>query len=97
MSGIVSFDICAVFETQEEMKKTYGIYAKPIKPKSNEDLIEIIYRILTNFQNEAMTIDEYCISEYDNKKMKLIKYSENIWKQWQPAKEQAKLKWIKGE
>ena len=95
MSGIASFDICAVFETQEEMKKTYGIYAKPIKLKPNEDLIESIYRMLTDFDN-TMTVDEYCISEYDNKKMKLIKYSEDIWKQWQPAKEQAKLKWIKG-
>lgn len=26
--------------------------------------------------------------------MKLLKYSEEIWKQWNPAEEQTKLKWM---
>lgn len=90
LSGIVSFDICAVFETNEKLKKTYGIYAKPIK--RSEDFMNNLINILLNV-NETITIDEYCINEYDNKKFKLLKYSKDIWKQWNPAENQANLKW----
>lgn len=93
LSGIVSFDICAEFETNEKLKKTYGIYVKPIKSEGN--FIEDLMKLFFDFYEE-ITIDEYCINEYDNKKFKLLKYSEDIWKQWQPLGEQAKLKWIIG-
>lgn len=91
LSGIVTFDVCAVFETEEKLHKTYGIYAKPIK--STENSIEDLMNLLGGF-NERFTANEYCITEYDNKKMKLIKYSEEIWKQWNPIEEQTKLKWV---
>lgn len=91
LSGIVSFDICAVFETEEKLQKTYGVYAKPIKPTGNpmEDLI----KLLCGF-NENFTADEYCITEYNKQKLKLTKYSEDIWKQWNPVEEQQELKWV---
>lgn len=90
LSGIVTFDVCAVFETDEKLKKTYGIYAKPIKSTENsiEDLINLFDGLNARFK-----ATEYCITEYDKNKMKLIKYSEDIWKQWNPVKEQQKLKW----
>lgn len=90
LSGIVTFDICAVFETEEKMKKTYGIYAKPFKSTGNpmEDLINLLMGFTDRF-----TADEYCITEYNKNNMKLLKYSENIWKQWNPAEIQTKLQW----
>ena len=91
LSGIVSFDICAVFETEESLQKTYGVYAKPIKSTGNpmEDLIKLLCGL-----NDKFTADEYCTTQYDKKTMKLIKYSEDIWKQWNPSEQQPNLKWI---
>lgn len=91
LSGIASFDICAVFETKETLKKTYGIYAKPIKSTGNffEDLLN-----LYNGYNDKFKANEYCITEYNKEKMKLLKYSEEIWDQWNPAEEQSNLKWV---
>lgn len=90
LSGIATFDVCAVFETEEKMNKTYGVYAKPIKSTGNpmEDLMNLFMGFTDRF-----TADEYCITEYSKKTMKLLKYSEEIWKQWNPAEEQLKLKW----
>lgn len=90
LSGIVSFDICAVFETDEILNETYGIYAKEIK--SSGDIVKDLMNLLNNF-NEKFTANEYCTTEYDNKKFKLIKYSEDIWSQWIPREEQKELKW----
>lgn len=91
LSGIVNFDICVVFETSKKLRETYGIYAKPIKVTGNtlEDLMNIF-----NGYNEKFTATEYCTTQYNNKNFKMIKYSENIWKQWKPEKEQSELKWI---
>lgn len=91
LSGIVNFDVCVVFETTKELKKSYGIYAKPIKAIGNqlEDLMNLLKGC-----NENFTATEYCTTEYNNKHLKLIKYSENIWQQWQPGEEQSNLKWI---
>ena len=90
LSGIATFDVCAVFETEEKMQKTYGIYAKPLKSTGNpmEDLINLLMGFTDRF-----TADEYCITEYNKNNMKLLKYSENIWKQWNPAEAQTKLQW----
>lgn len=90
LSGIVTFDICAVFETEEKMQKTYGIYAKPLKSTGN--LMEDLINLLMGF-TDRFTADEYCITEYNKNNMKLLKYSENIWKQWNPAEIQTKLQW----
>lgn len=91
LSGIVTFDVCAVFETEKKLHKTYGIYAKPIKSTGNpmEDLINL----LCGF-NDRFTANEYCITEYNKETMKLLKYSEEIWKQWNPKEKQEKLKWL---
>lgn len=91
LSGIVSFDVCAIFETKEKLNKTFGIYAKPIKSTGNpfEDLLNLFSGFTDKF-----TANEYCITEYNKKTMKLLKYSEEIWKQWKPLEEQSKLKWI---
>jgi len=93
LSSIVSFDICAIFETKEKnLKKSYGIYAKPIKSTDNpmEDLIKILFDF-----NERFTATEYCTTSYNNKDFKLIKYSENIWKQWNIRENQSDLVWKK--
>lgn len=91
LSGIATFDVCAVFETNENLNRTYGIYARPIKSTGNpmEDLVNL----LCGF-NDRFKANEYCITEYDKNKMRLIKYSEDIWKQWNPTEEQQKLKWV---
>jgi hypothetical protein len=91
LSGIVSFDICAVFETEKKLQKTYGIYAKPIKSTGNLrlDLMNLYMRLSDKF-----TANEYCTTKYDNKNFKLIKYSKNIWSQHEVCKEQPELKWI---
>lgn len=90
LNGIATFDVCAVFETKENLNKTYGVYAKPIKSTGN--LMEDWIKLLCGF-NDRFKANEYCITEYDKNKMKLIKYSENIWQQWNPTKQQPKLKW----
>lgn len=90
LSGIATFDICAVFETNIKLNKTYGIYAKPIKTTGNvlTDLINLYSGYMDHFK-----ANEYCITEYSRQTMKLIKYSEDIWSQWDPTECQSKLKW----
>ena len=90
LSGIVTFDVCVVFETEENLNKSYGVYAKPIKPTGN--ILEDLINLYNNF-TDSFKANEYCITEYSNKTMKLLKYSKEIWKQWKPAEEQSKLKW----
>lgn len=87
---IATFDICAIFETKEKLNKTFGIYAKPIKKTGN--LAEDFMNLLSNLK--SFRADEYCTTEYSQEKMKLIKYSEGIWEQWNPIEIQTKLKWI---
>ena len=90
LSGIVTFDVCAVFETEKKLNKTYGVYAKPIKSTGNsfEDLLNLFARFTDTF-----TANEYCITKYNNKDFKLLKYSEDIWKQWQSIEEQQEFIW----
>lgn len=90
LSGNVSFDVCAVFETNTELNKTYGVYASPIKPTGSflEDMFN-----LYNGWNDSFTATEYCCQSYSNKDFKLIKYSRNIWQQWDRFEEQQNLKW----
>ncbi len=90
LSGIVSFDVCAVFETKKQLNKKEASYAKPIDTTGNI-LTDIIN--LMNGWNEEFKVTEYCCTEYDNKTFKLLKYSTNIWQQWKPLEKQLKLKW----
>ncbi len=87
LSGIVTFDICAVFETKKKLNKTYGVYAKPIKNTGNsfEDLLNIFFI-------DSFKADEYSTPKYSSKDFKLLKYSENIWQQWKP-REESKFVW----
>lgn len=92
VSGLVSFDICAVFETSKELNKGYGIYAEPIRSTGN--FAEDILNLMLGF-NERFSATEYCTTEYSSKDFKLIKYIENLWGSWEPRKEQSELKWKK--
>ena len=93
LSGIVAFDICAVFETKKKLNKTYGMYAKPIKSTGNFaiDLLNMSLHYMDNF-----TANEYCTTEYSSEDFKLLKYSENIWQQWKPEEEESKFVWKEG-
>ena len=83
LSGIVSFDICAIFETKRDnLKERYGRYHK-----QNTLLIPCIFP-------QVFYATEYCTTKYNNKDFKLIKYSEDIWKQWSIQEEQKDFNWI---
>lgn len=82
LSGLVSFDICAVFETdRSNLKERYGRYHK-----TNTLLTPCIFP-------QVFYATEYCTTKYSNKDFKLIKFSEDIWGQWSIAEEQEDLKW----
>lgn len=95
LSGIVSFDICAVFETEENLSETYGIYSKGLKSSGNprQDLIALL---LGYKQIDTFKATEYCTISYNKDEFKLVKYSENVWEQWKLAEEQIELKWKEG-
>lgn len=88
LAGIVSLDVCAVFETDEKfLKKTKGIYRICKKGKNySEDLINLR-------QNKQQEINEYCTIQYDKTNFKLIKYSEHIDKQWDLPYRQKEFNW----
>lgn len=90
LSGIVSFDVCAVFETDAKLKKGYGVYAEPIERTG--DFIEDMMRLLNGY-TKTFTATEYSINQYSNKNFKLIKYIENVWEQWKPLEKQKELMW----
>lgn len=83
LSGIVSFDICAVFEVdRNRLKERYGRYKK-----------QSIMPIPCMFPS-IFYATEYCTTEYSNKDFNLIKYSEDIWRQWRLIEEQEDLEWV---
>lgn len=61
LSGIVSYEVCVVFETTKELKKTQGKYAVP-------------FSHATGFF-DSFIADEYCIDSYSKDDFKLLKYS----------------------
>lgn len=84
LSGLVSFDICAVFETNKSnLKERYGRYHKYNG-----------YSLIPSIFTSRFYATEYCTTEYSNKDFKLIKFSEDIWGQYEPIEEQYELKWI---
>lgn len=93
LSGIVSFDVCAVFEVDKKiLNKTYGVYASPIKRTGDiEELINLLKGL-----NDKFTATEYCTTKYNNKDFKLVKYTENLWDQWLLYDEQEELDWKRG-
>lgn len=90
LSGIVDFHVCAIFETDKKLNKTYGVYAKPIKRTGNfiEDLLMLSNEFFDNFKT-----NEYCTTKYNDKDFKLLKYSEDIWSQWKSKGLQQELLW----
>lgn len=57
LKGIVSDDLCAEFETDENnLKKSWGIYADPYGSFFS-----------------TITVDEYCTEQYNNKDFKLLR------------------------
>lgn len=96
LSGIVSFDICAVFETNKKLNKSYGEYAKPIKDYDKKNPFEFIIDLLTHLEDvpeNRIKINEYCTEKYSKEDFKLIKYSEDIWNQWNIIDHQNELVW----
>lgn len=96
LSGIVSFDICAVFETNKKLNKSYGEYAKPIKDYDKKNPLEFLINLLDCWEDipeNRMKINEYCTKKYSKADFKLIKYSENIWNQWNIIEHQNELIW----
>lgn len=90
LSGIATLDICAIFETNMKLNKTYGIYANPIKPSGN--ILQDLLNLYSNYDSKFKA-NEYCTTQYNNKDFKLIKYSENLWHQWNTLEEQTKILW----
>ena len=83
LSGLVSFDVCAVFEVDKsKLKERWGQYHKNT------------YALIPCMFPSRLYATEYCTTEYSNKDFKLIKFSENIWDQYDILEEQKKLKWI---
>jgi hypothetical protein len=93
LSGVVNFDICAIFEVDKKLlHKTYGIYAEPLKKfEENFSIEELINTLQGN--GKTIKIDEYCTTFYNKSAFKLIKYSQDIWNQWNPFEMQKELKW----
>lgn len=96
LSGIASFDICAVFETNKKLNKTCGEYAKPIKDYDKQNPLKFYYDLIMLSQDiseNRIKINEYCTKKYSKADFKLIKYSENIWSQWNIIDHQKELVW----
>ena len=92
LSGLVSFDICAVFEVNKnKLEESWGIYHKPIEPALTGNLFLDILNSL--YSNEKFTATEYCTTKYSNKDFKLISFSTNIWEQYDKLENQKELKW----
>ena len=96
LSGIASFEICAVFETKKKLNKTYGEYAKPIKDFDKQNPLQFYHDLIMLSQDipeNRMRINEYCTKKYSKADFRLIKYSENIWSQWNIIDHQKELVW----
>lgn len=69
LSGLVSTDICAIFEVDEkELIKSWGKYAKPIQN---------IKELFANWF-EGFIANEYCATKYSKEKFKLIKHTKPV-------------------
>ena len=100
LSGIVSDEVCVIFETNKELKETYRIYADPFG-----SFFETITRdeyCTTTYNKENFTIKKIAIPNYKNKwkwykdinsfcdKLKLIEQEEIKEKKKNQIKEKAK-------
>lgn len=82
VSGIVSFDLCVVFETEKDkLIKSSGIYAKP--DKRGKSLFDVLSAIATNKGTENFKAIEYCTTHYSSKDFKMLKYAIPKWFEWE--------------
>lgn len=92
LSGLVSFNICAVFEVDKsKLRQSWGIYHKIKEPVIVGNLLIDLLKAMNS--EEHFTATEYCTSEYSNRDFKLIRYSEDIWGQYDTLEKQKELKW----
>lgn len=90
LSGLVSFDICAVFETDKNnLKQGYGVYKRNCKPTGNLG-IDLVIALM---DNNTMRRTEYSTKTYSKENFKLIKFSKKIWEQYTILEKQKDLKW----
>lgn len=67
--GIVNISICAIFETdRNNVRRTRGRYSKPVNKNSLE--------------RETFFAHEFCTTEYNKDKFKLLKYAIPNWFNW---------------
>ena len=95
LSGIVSFDVCALFEVDEKLlTKSQAYYAKEAEWTGNflDDLLMALSGVI-----ERELRDEYCIKEYNNKIFKLEKWATDCWSQWNPVKNEQSFDWNGGK
>jgi hypothetical protein len=91
LSGIATLEICVVFEVHQKLNKSWGGYAK--LPPATGNLFFDLYNILNN--KESFQATEYCTNHYNNKTMQFVKFSDNLWQQYEKKENQPELKWRK--
>ncbi len=70
VTGIVSMDICCIFEVSRNfVKKSYGRYSKA--------------KYKDSFKREIVVAKEYCTTEYSKENFKLLKYAIPDWFNWE--------------
>lgn len=65
--GVVDPDVCAVFETEADLEETYGVYAKPLRKETLEELLKK--------WRESFKVKEYCTESYNKDTFHLVEYS----------------------
>ena len=81
LGGNVDIDICCVFETEDNLQKSYGIYRD--YKKDNQRLAELEKKNFLEFLIYSfdirtvpeMKVKEYCTTSYSNKTFKLVQYA----------------------
>lgn len=96
LSGIVTDDVCAVFEVDEnKLKQSEARYNKPLSDEEDKaemeklnlkgDFLDFLLSSLEVMKdltsNGCMMAKEYCCTKYNNKDFKLIKYAEPVFRQ----------------
>ena len=69
VTGITSWDICAIFETERKyVRKSWGRYSQAISKNS--------------LQRKTIIAEEYCTTKYSNKTFKILEYAIPDWFNW---------------
>lgn len=84
--GVVDPDVCAVFEIEADLEETYGVYAKPLRKETLEELLKKWGR--------TFKAKEYCTESYNKDTFHLVEYSTDWWISCVLGKEWT---WLKNE